>query len=151
MALWDTATGKRLTPAGFPSDRCSGIALSGDGRTIAHVWGDVLSIWSLDPPHEVRRFTISSPSPVSASVPIAISDDGSQVAIADADNTCLLYRIADDTGPFKLRGHESIINAIAFSIDGQRLITGADDHTARVWDTRIGATLCAPARPRDRG
>jgi hypothetical protein len=39
-----------------------------------------------------------------------------------------------------LAGHGSIINAIAFSDDGTHLITGSDDHTARVWDASTGAT-----------
>ncbi|SEU14168.1 WD40 repeat domain-containing serine/threonine protein kinase [Stigmatella erecta] len=37
-----------------------------------------------------------------------------------------------------LRGHTQHINDIAFTADGDLLISASDDHTLRVWDTRRG-------------
>jgi WD40 repeat protein len=42
-----------------------------------------------------------------------------------------------------LRGHLAPVVAVAFSPDGQRLVTGSYDHTARVWDSGQGAELLA--------
>jgi WD40 repeat protein len=38
-------------------------------------------------------------------------------------------------------GHEDTVTSVAFSPDGQRLATGSDDKTARVWDLATGTEL----------
>lgn len=38
--------------------------------------------------------------------------------------------------------HKSVINAMVFSPDGDRLITGSDDCTVLVWSTQSGSILC---------
>ncbi|MCP4111117.1 MAG: hypothetical protein GY749_37255 [Desulfobacteraceae bacterium] len=40
-----------------------------------------------------------------------------------------------------LKGHENVINALAFSPDGNKLISGSGDETARIWNIRSGKTL----------
>lgn len=41
----------------------------------------------------------------------------------------------------RLRGHQRMVDALAFSADGERLVTGGADRTLRVWDARIGSEL----------
>jgi hypothetical protein len=41
----------------------------------------------------------------------------------------------------RLEGHEDRVTSVAFSPDGQRLATGSDDGTARVWDAATGAEV----------
>ena len=40
-----------------------------------------------------------------------------------------------------LRGHKGTVNAVAFSPDGQRIVTGSGDGTARIWDKASGTVL----------
>ncbi|CAM1503379.1 Fc.00g081550.m01.CDS01 [Cosmosporella sp. VM-42] len=40
-----------------------------------------------------------------------------------------------------LEGHSDWVNSVAFSADGQRLASGSDDHTIKVWDAATGACL----------
>jgi WD40 repeat protein len=40
-----------------------------------------------------------------------------------------------------LEGHENWVVALAFSLDGKRLISGSGDSTARVWDVKTGTEL----------
>ncbi len=40
-----------------------------------------------------------------------------------------------------LRGHLDSVDSMAFSPDGQRIVTGSDDRTARVWDAASGREL----------
>ena len=37
-----------------------------------------------------------------------------------------------------LLGHESAVTAVAFSVDGKRIVTGSLDRTVRVWDAITG-------------
>jgi WD40 repeat protein len=41
----------------------------------------------------------------------------------------------------ELTGHTDIVDGVAWSPDGTRLVTGSFDGTARVWDTRSGACV----------
>jgi WD40 repeat protein len=39
------------------------------------------------------------------------------------------------------RGHSKTIQCISFSPDGNFVVTGSADHTARIWDTRTGKEI----------
>ncbi|MEV3925865.1 WD40 repeat domain-containing protein, partial [Actinomadura coerulea] len=41
----------------------------------------------------------------------------------------------------QLTGHIRSVNAVAFSPDGSRALTGSNDSTARIWDTATGREL----------
>src|SRR6185503_1852066 len=42
--------------------------------------------------------------------------------------------------------HTRLVERAAFSPDGQRIITGSLDYTARIWDSRTGGTLTPPLK-----
>ena len=42
--------------------------------------------------------------------------------------------------------HEGFVVAVAFSLDGERVVTGSWDKTGRLWDGRSGAPLGEPMR-----
>ena len=44
-----------------------------------------------------------------------------------------------------LRGHTGAITTLAFSGDGQRVVTASADHTARLWSVRSGALIATLA------
>jgi WD40 repeat protein len=44
-------------------------------------------------------------------------------------------------GALALRGHSDVVNSVAFSPDGQRIVTGSNDKTAKVWDEATGTEL----------
>jgi len=44
-----------------------------------------------------------------------------------------------------LRGHTDTVTAVAFSQDGTRVLTGSEDHTARLWDAGTGKALATLA------
>jgi eukaryotic-like serine/threonine-protein kinase len=40
-----------------------------------------------------------------------------------------------------LAGHTDSVSAVALSPDGTRILTGSDDHTARLWDATTGKAV----------
>lgn len=57
------------------------------------------------------------------------ADEGLMVALSVARNSQALY------------GHRDRVSVVAYSPDGQRIVTGSDDQTARIWDTSTGASI----------
>ncbi|KAI8853043.1 quinon protein alcohol dehydrogenase-like superfamily [Chytridium lagenaria] len=77
-----------------------------------------------------------------AMVPLDMSKDGKMVAIVQGGmkglNACLVGLYDGCTGSLvgMLNGHTGSVNAVSFSSDGSYIVTGSEDQTVRVWDTR---------------
>jgi WD40 repeat protein len=54
--------------------------------------------------------------------------------------TCI-YKTARPEKPQMLEGHTGDVSCARFSPDGQRLVTGSDDHTCRIWSAHSGPPL----------
>ena len=50
-----------------------------------------------------------------------------------------------------LRGHEDAVCSVAFSPDGQRIVSGSADKTLRVWDAATGQPVGEPLRGHEDG
>jgi WD40 repeat protein len=68
----------------------------------------------------------------------SFSPDGSRVIVA-AGRTAGLWDVPEGELIAELRGHEKNINNVAFSPDGQHIITASYDRTARIWNAETGA------------
>jgi WD40 repeat protein/uncharacterized caspase-like protein len=125
-----------------------GIAFTHDGKYLVSAGDDkVVRVWDWRAGKTVRTIRGQvGPGPEGAIFAMALSPDGRWLAVAgwtdksDARVPCCgdirLYDFA--TGELKalLKGHTSSINALAFSPDSTRLISGAwlGDLTAIIWD-----------------
>ncbi|MHC4251365.1 MAG: WD40 repeat domain-containing protein [Planctomycetota bacterium] len=69
-----------------------------------------------------------------------LSPDGSMLAVR-LENDVGLVSTEDGSTYATLRGHSDYVLALALSGDGKRVITGALDATARVWDSADGKLL----------
>jgi len=69
---------------------------------------------------------------------VTFSPNGRQVAVA-CDWKILLYDV-DSTYPrLTMGGHKGVVQNVAFTPDGTRLLSGSGDRTVRVWDVASGA------------
>eukprot|EP00750_Incisomonas_marina_P006554 INCI14644.1.p1 GENE.INCI14644.1~~INCI14644.1.p1 ORF type:complete len:484 (+),score=82.23 INCI14644.1:222-1673(+) len=84
---------------------------------------------------------------------LAISKDGRFFVSGSDDNTARVWRFSGEGGEPSdeenhaaelvrvLQGHASFVRSVAFSPDGKFVVTGSDDHTARVWSLETGALV----------
>jgi WD40 repeat protein len=75
---------------------------------------------------------------------LTVSADGSHIATASADNTARVWEVSAEKEPrfVELRGHSGDVCSVAFSPDGQYVVTvSRQDGTARVWDRSGGEPL----------
>ena len=75
----------------------------------------------------------------------AVSPDGNCIALQTEDDDGTLEILSIQTGARigqLLAGHRNSVWAVAFSPDGQHIVTSADgDHTLRIWDAKTGALI----------
>jgi WD40 repeat protein len=64
---------------------------------------------------------------------VALTDDGALVAAGSADGAVIIWDAATGKRLVQFNGHRTFVGAIAFTHDGQRLITGSQDLTLRIW------------------
>jgi hypothetical protein len=60
------------------------------------------------------------------------------------ENRCIVWRYLNRKlagSMFALYGHTDTVTSVVVTPDGQRIVTGSDDATARVWDARTGQAL----------
>ncbi|GJE99616.1 WD40 repeat domain-containing protein [Phanerochaete sordida] len=73
---------------------------------------------------------------------VSISADGKLLAAA-TDNTILVWRLQDGLTVQRLNrdGHTNIIRQVAFSPDGQHVLSGAEDNLALLWSVKTGDVM----------
>jgi WD40 repeat protein len=130
--VWDVATSNLLmTVEGVES-----VAFSRDGQRIITGCGDSCSrVWEVAT--ERQSLTLRSGGDQWA---VAFSQDGRQIATCDG-GTAKVWEPSTHPERIVLSGHSHAVNAVAFSPDGRRVVTGSADQTARLWRAATGELL----------
>jgi WD40 repeat protein len=61
--------------------------------------------------------------------------DGSRIASGGHDRSICIRDTASGEELVRLPGHSSYVFSLAFSPDGETLVSGSGDSTVRLWDT----------------
>jgi len=73
---------------------------------------------------------------------VVVSQNGKYLATAGSSGVLIWDLESGDTAPqFIINGHTEKINAIDFSSDGSKLLTGSRDNTAILWNTISGSEI----------
>jgi WD40 repeat protein len=163
------ATGNELLRLPGHTRSVTGLAFSRDGRRLVSGSGGIalgsddddgnplklkpddktlipdLKVWDLATGQEVLNLSLNGKGKA-----MAINPDGDVVAAGLGDNTVRLYRVATGQEVLALKGHLRRISAIAFSPDGNRVVTGGGwDKSVKLWDAHTGEEVLTVGRAND--
>lgn len=71
---------------------------------------------------------------------VAFSPDGSSFVVGDDSGQVSLYDTLSGSILERFTGHAARVNDVGFSTDGQRLVSGSDDRTVRIWPVSVRPT-----------
>jgi WD40 repeat protein len=109
-------------------------AMSADALNFAAAFGHVAVLWNRSGPGFVTDLPM-------ATVGAQFTPDGRGVLALKDDGTAQIVNISDGEVRCTMTGHRARLNRAAFSPDGERLVTAAQDAAARLWDLKNG---CSP-------
>jgi WD40 repeat protein/serine/threonine protein kinase/tetratricopeptide (TPR) repeat protein len=142
VTIWDPATGLRLQTLRGHTYKPWAVAFSPDGRLLATGAHDhTVILW--DPVTGQPRRKLPQEGSIYA---LAFSPDGQLLAaslnVSSAEHgpvgRVVLLSMASGQPVRTLSGHTHVIWDVAFSPDGERLVSTSADQTARVWDVKTG-------------
>jgi WD40 repeat protein len=134
---WALATGKELEPLRGHAGRIHGLAVAGNGESIATCSEDgTVRLWGAAG-NELRRLTL----PRKYGLGVALSADGRRLACGTFEEEVRLWDTATGRELWRTRTDSFRVSPQAFSPDGKTLATGGDK--LRLWDAASGRLVRA--------
>jgi WD40 repeat protein len=143
LGLWETAGGRTCWELALAGEHVSCLTFSPDGRTLA-MRSSEGRLYLVEAATGQERARLSATDRGTA---LAFSPDGRALALASWEGI-RLWDLTSGAQRAHLVGHEGgWVNCVAFSPDGRRLVSGADDTTVLIWDvSKLLRPRGAPAR-----
>ena len=124
-------------------DMTYALAFSPDGTLLASGSYREIKLWRRPANVQKSTFTLTSPKPVEI---LATSGDGKWLASADG-NTIKLLDATSGKEARTLTGHTNAVTSLQFSPDSTKLLSGATDKAAKVWNVADGAPFADVPTP----
>ncbi|MBN2505246.1 MAG: hypothetical protein JXQ71_00990 [Verrucomicrobia bacterium] len=143
-AVLDLATAqRRWTFRAFIRDDFHTLAGAHDGSRLAvlEIPGQPRGAFLLEGATGEVRHVCYDAAHGSGPLSAALSPDGSLLAVGYAPRDIILWNARTGERGTLLEGHQNWVVSLAFSTDSTRLISGAGDSTARLWDLKRGREI----------
>lgn len=150
--IWNAVSGETVKELKGQTDRLRDIAFSPDGTRVAVEALDGKGrIWDLRSDKYIELNGLNGPRPAIAFSPdgkLLATDGGPDLKNRNRDGTyqdteggmsldgsypVTVWDVATGKAKFTLDGHKDYISGVAFSPDGEWIVTCSGDHTARLW------------------
>ncbi|MCA9553500.1 MAG: protein kinase [Myxococcales bacterium] len=142
VRLWNAESGAVRILSGH-RDRVSTLAFSPDGALLASGSHDgTVRLWSLKGGES--KVLIGHQGPVKG---LAFSPDGLRVATVSEDRTVRVWTLADEEAEVLYVDAVDRAVTVAFSADGERLVSGGHGDTAIVWELAAGTHTVLGGHP----
>jgi WD40 repeat protein len=139
VRLWAADSLKELKRFKGHTASVRGLAFSPDGKqALSASFDGTLRVWDVEEGKELRCIRLPS-----GSAALALSPDGKKFVVSNSVRPIVL-RVWDLEAGKELRvlkGHTALVHGLAFSPDGQRILSASGDNTARLWDAETGKKL----------
>jgi WD40 repeat protein/serine/threonine protein kinase len=136
LLLWDARQGKELGELGARLDSVTAVTAAPDGAYGAAGRHDgVVELWDLATREQIGLLDEHTREVT------ALAIHGTRLISASYDRTVKLWDMDARALVRTMKGHASVVQALALTPDGTRAVTASDDKSVRVWDLATGRTL----------
>jgi len=132
--LWDVESGQQRQKLEGHTGLVTAVAFVPDHRAVTGGLDGFVILWDLETGREIKRWR----GPMKYVVAL---DVHGRYAIVAADRMLRLWDTESGKEVRTFEGHTAPVNAVAFSVDGKRIVSGSDDRTIRVWDVEMGKSV----------
>lgn len=142
--VWDAESARQEIVLTGHEERVSFVSFSPDGRRVATSTVDAsrevgkTRLWDVSPEGRREVFTVFDPTVV---IRARFSGDGARFVTSSFTGVVSVWDSASGQLLAELSGHEGRVFGVDIDADGSTVVSGADDHTARVWDVSSGTEV----------
>lgn len=125
---WDSS-GKLIDTLGTLDDSVTVLRVLPNGSIVSGGADGVVKTWSLTDARETQSLTVSR----NAVTSIAVSPDGSFLAVGSSDGQISVWNRLTGKRLVEMQAHGSSVQALQITADGVMVISGSADKTIRMW------------------
>lgn len=139
IILWNAETGEQVRAFKGHNDAIYDVAFNPAGTALASASGDqTVKLWQVST--GIRLDTLSQP--LKEQLCVSFTPDGQAVVAGGVDNRLRVWKFMSaevpQINPIQISrfAHEGPLVQLAFSKDGQRLVSVSEDRTVKLWDAK---------------